>query len=169
LMLLKTLLFGKKIMPCYRGDGDIFEWLEDIIDLYIWSQKDKMFEIIMDDVVRAKKLGYSSSYACDYAVNKNKAAIIEAVQNCDDEDSFWCGFSNRDIQDVGVFVRIFFAMDHDKLIQKIVNDEDLEESIQRYQGEILDHYKRAQRLIEARGAIDDPDRLKVREMDLECI
>ena len=65
-------------MPCYRGDGDIFEWLKDIIDLYIWSQKDKMFEIIMD-VVPAKKLGYSLSYACDYAVNKNKAAIVEAV------------------------------------------------------------------------------------------
>ena len=150
-------LWEKNFMTCNRGGKDIFEWLEDIIDLYIWSQKDKLFKTIMDDMVHAKKLGYSSSDACDYAVYKNKTDIVEAVKNCDDEDVFWCAFSNRDIQDgclftkVGVFVRMFYAMGHDKLIRKIVKDGDIGESIQWHRDEILDQYEQAQNLIKARG------------------
>ena len=131
-----------KLLTRYNCRGnDIFELLETITELYRWSKTDKLFKRMLSDVEHATKSGYSSSEAIDYAVYKNKTNIIEAVKNCDDDDDdFWCGFSNRDIQDVGVFVRIFFAMDHDKLIQKIVKDR---QSMLRHRDEILNRYEQA--------------------------
>ena len=180
-------LWEKFAMSCNRGGIDILERLKDIIDLYIWSQNDELFDTIMDDMMRAKNLGYSSADASDFAVYKNKTAIIDAVEICDDEDVdvFWCVLSHRDVQDgclwftgedcycdeckgtslltkVAVFVKMFYAMAHDEIIQKIVKEGDITESIQRHREEILDQYRQAQNLIEAFGIIDDPDRPKFR-------
>ena len=89
--------------------------------------------------------------------------IVEAVQNCDEEDSFWCTLPTEMdafFPKLLFIVRIFYAIRHDRLIQKIVNNADIGESIQRHQGKILDQYEQAQNLIEARGAMD---RLKLKD------
>ena len=106
---------------------------------------------------------------------------MEAVKNCDDSiDVFWCALASRDIQigclqftgkkcccdecignslldTVSVFVRIFYAMGHDEIIQKIVKDDDIEKSIQRYREEIIDQCEKAQNWIETLGIVKDPD------------
>ena len=130
----------KLLIPYNCKGNDIFGLLEDIIELYRWSQTDKIFKTLMVDVEQARELGYSSSDAIDYALCKSKTDIIEAITNCENEDGFWSALSNRDIQDVGVFVRIFYAMEHDKLIQKIVKDG---EPMQRHPNELRDRYKHA--------------------------
>ena len=83
-------------MSCNK---EFFQWLEEIIKLYIWSQKDELFERLIADVTSFKNLGYSSPDASDYAVDKNVKYIMEAVKNCDDSiDVFWCALASRDIQ-----------------------------------------------------------------------
>ena len=178
-------LWERFAMFCNRTDTDIFEYLEDIIELYLWSKKDDLFENIMDDMVEIKNLGYSLGDAADFAVCKHREDIIDAVRDCGDIDleKFWYGLSLRDIQDgciwftgekcycdeckgrsllkkVAVFVKKFYAIDHDKIIQKIVKDGGIEKSIQRHSEEILERFKQAQNLIETLGIIDDPNRPK---------
>ena len=173
-------LWEKFIMSCNK---EFFQWLEEIIKLYIWSQKDELFERLIADVTSFKNLGYTSPDASDYAVYKNVKDIMEAVKDCEDsqKDVFWCALANRDIQigclwftglkcrcdecignslldTVSIFVRTFYAMGHDKIIQKIVKDDDIEKSIQRYREEIIDQCEKAQNFIETLGIVKDPER-----------
>lgn len=137
-------LWERFVMSCNRGTGQsIFEWLEGIIKLYKWSEKDELFQKIMEDVEKAKRLDYSLSEAFDFAVHNNKDKIVSSVANCPSDDDFWCALSSRDVQTgckwlsgddcncdechgsslikkVRTFVQIFYGMQNDDVMQDIL-------------------------------------------------
>ena len=124
----------------------IFERLEGIIELYIWSEKDELFQKLMQDVENAKRMDYSLSEAFDFAVHNNKERIVSSVANCpSDGEDFWCVLSSRDVQDgckwfsgddcncdeccgrslitkVRTFVKTFYGMQNDDVMQDILTE-----------------------------------------------
>lgn len=140
-------LWERFVMSCNRGKGmSIFEWLEGIIELYMWSEKDELFQKLMQDVENAKRMDYSLSEAFDFAVHNNKDRIVSSVSNCpSDGEDFWCALSSRDVQDgckwfsgddcncdecrgrslikkVRSFVKTFYGMQNDDVMQDILTE-----------------------------------------------
>ena len=176
-------LWERFAMSINRGDTDDLEYLEDYIDLYMKTKTCDLCENIMDDMVRIKNAGYSLSDATDFAVCKHREDIVEAVRDCGEIDEFWYMFSLRVIQDgclwftgekclcneckgtsllrkVADFIKMFYRMDHDEIIQKIVKDGDIKNSVQRHQAQILERLEQAKDLIKTLGIIDNPNRPK---------
>ena len=147
-----------------------------------------MFQKLMQDVEKAKRLNYSFSEAVDFAVHNNKDKIVARVADCPSDDNLWCALSSRDVQTgckwlsgddcncdqchgsslikkVRSFVQIFYGMQNDDVIQDILMEvdergESIEESIQRHGEEILKRYELARNFIETCNVIDNPNRLK---------
>ena len=136
------------VMSCNRGGRNIFEKLEDMIDLYKWSERDELFQQLMRSVEWAKENNYSLSDAFNFAVHANKTTIVATVANCQPkDDDFWCALASRDVQSgckwftgdncdcaecigtslltkVRRFVAIFYGMHNDEIIQKILHEVD---------------------------------------------
>lgn len=180
-------LWEKFVMSCNRGTKkDIFEWLAGILPLYQWSKKDDLFQKLMQDVEDAKEKGCSLPDSFNYAVNNNKYAILAAMVCV--TDGFWAVlrnkvpmprgckwltgdvcycegcFGNSPLTKVRHFVEIFYGMGVDDTIQNILDDdgENIRESIEYHKDEILKKYKKAEKLIEECGIVDDSKRLKFR-------
>ena len=73
-------------------------------------------------------------------------------------------FGNSLLTKVRHFVEIFYGMGVDDTIQNILDDdgESIRESIEYHKDEILKKYKKAKKLIEECGIVDDSKRLKFR-------
>lgn len=172
-------------MMCRRGDKDIFEKLDEMLSLYKWSQTDELFQKLMEGVRWAKELGYGLHDSFNYAVYSNMTSIVEAVKCNSDKDNFWSALSKRRLPPgcrwltgkschcsvcfghslltkVRCFVELFYGMDTDETIQKIIGEEksesSLEEAMTRYREEILKNYERGQSVLEECGIVDDPNR-----------
>ena len=72
-------------MACRRAGKDVFEWLEDMIPFYKWSETDDLFQKLMKDVLSSIHDGLCLADSFNITVYTNKDAIVEAV-NCGDKD-----------------------------------------------------------------------------------
>ena len=175
-------------MSCNRGSKDILEWLDGMLHLYKWSENDTLFQKLMQDVEWAKENGYSLYDSFNYTVHANKDAIVAAVTDYQTDD-FWGTLSSRDIlprckwftgdpchckgcvghsllTKVRRFVELFYGMNNDDTIGKILDEVDdgaeIEESIEQHKDEILNRFHEAHTLIETCGIVDNPNRPKFR-------
>ena len=180
-------LWEKAAMACKRGDEDILDWLMDMIRLYKWSQKDPIFQKLMQDFEWLKEKGYSLPMSFTFTVLKNKDSIVAAT--ADGTGAFWealrnkvpmprgcqwltgddchceACFGNSLLSKVQGFVKFFYGMTKEDTIRKILDEvkgdalvNDVEESIERHKDEILEKYQKADKLIEELGIVDNPNR-----------
>ena len=146
---------------CDELDDDKWLWeqvvmldnTDDILDnlkgwIYLYMQKDEMFQKIMDDIKWAERKQFSTAESIEYSLTKNKDSIIKKVANCRQtgDDEFWCQLaarkrppscewftgdscncencngSNYILKTVRRFSGIFYGMQHDGLMQEIIKE-----------------------------------------------
>ena len=124
-----------------------FDIFKEYVSLYMQSESDELFNEIMNDIMDAKLRDVPLRDAITYALKENEGNIIASVEMCHIDESFWChlaemgggwdcrfltgepchcteckGLSMQKM--MANFIRIFYDMRGDRLIQQIEYDID---------------------------------------------
>ena len=140
------------IISCYNDKFSSLDLLKTYIRSHIDSQSNKLFELIMNDVLEGEKYDIPLENAIRFAIKTNELLIIDAVDKCseneEDEDSddwFWCRLSELGgdlncrwvtgkpcncekhnggsmLDTIGFFIKLFIDMGKDELIEEIESD-----------------------------------------------
>ena len=140
------------IISCYNDKFSSLDLFKSYIRSHIDSQSNKLFELIMNDVLEGEKYDIPLEKAIRFAIKTNELLIIDAVDKCneneEDEDSddwFWCRLSELGgdlncrwitgkpcncekhnganmLDTIGFFIKLFIDMGKDELIEEIESD-----------------------------------------------
>lgn len=140
-------LWEKLIELSHINKPNFLKLLKGVILLQIESESDMLFNAIMFDVINAESRCKSQDDAVEFALMKNKEAIVASINGCKDDDgnSFWCVLARQNggvncrwfngkicycrscggksiFERVASFIVIFIEMMEDELIQQIHAD-----------------------------------------------
>lgn len=134
----------------FMADGDKTPVLEDLVSLLsLYKQKgNELLEKMLSDVEYAKgALDYSEDKAFEYTLAKNKDEIMRMIGNCamHKDNNLWCALAGRrrkpdcqwfigercgcchgtSVLDwIGEHLKIYYGMQHDELLRKIIDEID---------------------------------------------
>ena len=133
------------IISCYNDKFSSLDLFKTYIRFHIESQNNSLFQSIMSDIIDVELYEQSLQEAVRFAVERNGDSIIDAVNNCSEEDLFWCGLAEQSenlnckwltgepchctehkgvsvLDTTSFFVKLFIDMEKDDLIEDIESD-----------------------------------------------